>query len=109
MHPIIQEYCNLVKFLGGVLPSYVEVALHDYSNPDHSIVAIANGHVTGRTLGYPLGGNGLQMLRERAFERQEMYIRFRGYSEKHPNIISSTKFILDEDGNPLGVLCINYD
>ena len=49
-----EHYVKLVNFLGIVLgPSY-EIALHDLSMGDESIIAIANGNVTNRTIGSPL-------------------------------------------------------
>ena len=47
MDSIMQEYCELVGFLGKVLGQDYEVVLHDLSNMDNSVVAVANGHVSG--------------------------------------------------------------
>ena len=82
MHPIIQEYCRLVPFLAQVLGDHTEVLVHDLSNLDASVVAIANGHVSGRKVGSPMNENGLRLIRSRAHEREEMYIRYRGVSRK---------------------------
>lgn len=109
MHPIIQEYCRLVPFLAQVLGDHTEVLVHDLSNLDASVVAIANGHVSGRKVGSPMNENGLRLIRSRAHEREEMYIRYRGVSRKKPKLLCSTKFILDEEGRLIGMLCLNYD
>ena len=51
MEPIMKEYCELVGFLGKVLGQDYEIILHDLSNMDHSVIAVANGHVSGRKIG----------------------------------------------------------
>lgn len=44
---LLQQYVKLTEFLGQVLgPSY-EVALHDLTNKERSIIAIANNHISG--------------------------------------------------------------
>lgn len=53
MEPIMKEYCELVGFLGKVLGQDYEIILHDLSNMDHSVIAVANGHVSGRRIGSP--------------------------------------------------------
>ena len=54
MEPIMKEYCELVgNFHGKVLGQDYEIILHDLSNMDHSVIAVANGHVSGRRIGSP--------------------------------------------------------
>ena len=36
-----------VQMLGTVLGRTTEVVLHDLTRPEHSVIAIANGHVSG--------------------------------------------------------------
>ena len=44
LHPV-------VKMLGTIVGHHIEVVLHDLTQPAHSIVAIANGHVSNRRVG----------------------------------------------------------
>lgn len=46
----------IVDMLGGMLGDNVEIVLHDLTRPEGSIVAIANGHVSGRSVGHPILG-----------------------------------------------------
>src|SRR5688572_22137566 len=47
LHPI-------VRMLGTMVGNHIEVVLHDMAKPESSIVAIANGHVSGRRIGNPI-------------------------------------------------------
>ena len=47
-NPLLQQYMKLTEFLGLTLGPDYEVALHDLTNKDRSIIAIANNHISGR-------------------------------------------------------------
>ena len=78
MEPIMKEYCELVGFLGKVLGQDYEIILHDLSNMDHSVIAVANGHVSGRRIGSPMNENGLRLIRSGAWKDNPEMIRYRG-------------------------------
>ena len=42
---LLQQYVKLTEFLGFALGPDYEVALHDLTDKNRSIIAIANGHV----------------------------------------------------------------
>ena len=50
MTDLLYSYKTTVKFLGSVLGPDYEVVLQDLSNINHSVIAIENGHISGRTL-----------------------------------------------------------
>ena len=85
-----------------------EVVLHDLTRPyDNTIVAIWNGHVTGRTVGGSGTNTGLEILRGTA-EPKDTY----HYINTTPDgkiLRSSSKYFKDENGKVVGSLCINYD
>ena len=85
-----------------------EVVLHDLSKSyDHSIVAIWNGHVTGREVGGGGTDAGLAILRGTA-EPKDQYCYIN--KTKEGRILrSSSKYFLDENGKVVGSLCINFD
>lgn len=47
---ILQHYIKLTEFLGKALGPDYEVALHDLTRKDRSIIAIANNYISGREL-----------------------------------------------------------
>ena len=85
-----------------------EVVVHDLTLPyEQTIVAIYNGHVTGRRLGE--GGTlaGLEILRG-SRSPQDQY----GYLNETKDgrmLKTSSKYFKDETGQVVGSLCINYD
>ena len=60
----LNNYKPLVKFLAEVLGEKCEVVLHDLNNLENSIIAIENGHISGRKVGDPLTDLALKIVRE---------------------------------------------
>ena len=107
-NPILQQYVILTEFLGKVLgPSY-EVALHDLTDRNRSIIAIANSHISGRHVGAPLTNMALSILRDRSYEASDYTVSDYGLSINGKELRSNTMFI-KENGHLIGMLCINFD
>lgn len=105
----LQQYVTIVEFLGKTLGPDYEVVLQDL-NPEHqAIVAIVNGHISGRRVGGPLTDASLQMLSSRAYESSDFLCNYRGIAGNGRVLRSSTLFIKNEEGDPIGFLCINFD
>lgn len=105
---LMQHYIQLTKFLGQALGPDYEIALHDLTDKNRSIIAIANNHVSGREIGAPLSNVALKLLMDRAYEQQDSRMNFRGVSEKGKTLRSSTLFI-KQNGRLVGMLCVNFD
>ena len=108
MHIILEQYKTLVEFLGQALGSDYEVVLHDLSEGNNAIVAIVNGHISGRSMGAPLTALALRFLADKEYEQHDYKVGYRGVSRKNGHLRSSTMFI-KEDGKLVGMLCINFD
>lgn len=104
----IQRYMKLTEFLGSVLGPDYEVVLHDLGDADKSIIAIANGHVSGRTIGAPLTSVALQSIINHSYETQDYRLNYVGVAGSKL-LRSSTFFVKDEEGRLVGMLCINFD
>ena len=107
-NPLLQQYIKLTEFLGYALGPDYEVALHDLTDKDRSIVAIANNHVSGREVGAPLTNVALRILRDKSYENQDYILHYLGVSSSGKTLRSSTMFI-KKDGKLVGMLCINFD
>lgn len=105
---LMQHYMQLTRFLGQALGPDYEIALHDLTDKNRSIIAIANNHVSGREIGAPLSNVALKLLMEKAYEQQDSRINFRGVSENGKTLRSSTLFI-KQNGRLVGMLCVNFD
>ena len=99
---------RLIKGIAAEFGSNCEVVLHDLNeNLEHTIVAIENGHITGRKIGDVASDIVVQSLSS----MQELHDRY-SYQlrTKNGRILKSTSIcIRDEQGHVSGILGINYD
>ena len=72
MTDLLYSYTTTVKFLGSVLGPDYEVVLQDLSNINHSVIAIENGHISGRTIGSPLTSDLFKMLSTKVYEEEDL-------------------------------------
>ena len=107
-NPLLQHYVKLTEFLGQALGPDYEVALHDPTNKDRSIIAIANNHVSGREVGAPLTNMALSILRDKSYETSDYRLHYYGVSVNGKDLRSNTMFI-KQNGKLIGMLCINFD
>lgn len=84
-----------------------EVVLHDMTLPyNKTIVAIWNGHVTGRKVGDGGTNAGLEILKGTVSPKDQCYIN----TLDNGKILRSTsKYFYDKTGKVIGSLCINLD
>ena len=105
---LLRQYVKLTEFLGAALGPDYEVALHDLTDKDRSIIAIANGYISGREVGAPLTNMALGVLKDESYEWQDYRLHYSGVSVTGNLLRSSTMFI-KEGGKLIGMLCINFD
>lgn len=105
---LLRQYVKLTEFLGAALGPDYEVALHDLTDKNQSIIAIANGYISGREVGAPLTNMALSVLKDESYEWQDYRLHYSGLSAAGNALRSSTMFI-KEDGKLIGMLCINFD
>lgn len=85
-----------------------EFVVHDYSRDRSStIVAIANGQVTGRSQGEGSSQIGLKIMQGK--EEEGGKYNYLSQTSDGRFLRSSTIYLKGEDGNVLGSLCINFD
>ncbi|MBB6214867.1 putative transcriptional regulator YheO [Anaerosolibacter carboniphilus] len=107
IHPILKSIIPIVEGIAKTFGKNCEVVLHDFNNFQSSIIAIENGHVTGRSLGSPMTEVGLQAIRKG--NTNDSILNYTGKSTDGRALKSSTMFINDESGQVIGCLCINFD
>lgn len=107
INPILKSYIPVVEGIAKTFGKNCEVVLHDFSKMKSSIIAIENGHVTGRSIGSPMTEVGLKAVRKG--DIKDNIINYTGKSADGRVLKSSTMFIKDENDEVLGCLCINFD
>jgi predicted transcriptional regulator YheO len=102
-------YLPLMDFLAELLGPRTEVVLHDTSDLGRSIVALTNGHVSGRTVGGPATDLVLKVLQNHEHDDRDYLANYLAESRTGGTFRSSTFFIRDEAGDVVGMLCLNID
>ena len=106
-HPILQSLIPMVDGIAATFGKNCEVVLHDVKNPQSSIIAIANGHVSGRTVKGPMSEYGLKALKKS--ENSKHQINYLKKTSDGKILKASLLYIKDESQDIIGFLCINYD
>lgn len=108
----------LVDVLGDVIGRHVEVALHDLTRPEQSVVAIANGHISNRSVGSSILSGPKDDIAFQAAKRESLARGEAGHSVIHsyPTVTpagrrlkSSTVVFRDRRGEPFAAFCMNAD
>lgn len=88
-----------------------EVVLHNLDGADvdlgHTIMAIENGHVTGRAVGGPSTSLGLDVLQNR--QKDHDAFGYRGFTSDGRELRCSSVYFHNRAGDIIAALCINVD
>lgn len=108
----------IVTMMESILGPNVELALHDLTQPERSVLAIANGHVSGRQVGSSILSGPKE---DRAFavawnatldRSQRGHSVVTDYPTASPGgtpLKSATVVYRDTEGTPFAALCMNAD
>lgn len=99
----------LMGAIAAVVGPHCEVVLHDLSGGDldHSVAAIVNGQLSGRTVGGPSTNLGVEVLRDPSTDHDAH--GYRGRTADGRELISSSTYYRDHDGVVIAAFCINVD
>lgn len=111
MHSGLKRFVPLVKTIAQMFEKNCEVVLHDFSEPQKSIVAIENGQVTGRKIGDPITDLTLRIWHKGGYgkKKEDEILNYRTKTKDGKTLRSSSVFIRDNQKKIIGCLCINYD
>ena len=106
----IDFYSRLAKGIAAQFGPGCEIVVHDLSEKDleHTIVAIENGHISGRSIGDGPSHIVLESLQNRDKELKDK-LSYLTRSNDGKILKSSTIYIRDEKGEVIGILGINFD
>jgi predicted transcriptional regulator YheO len=115
---VLETLRYVVEELAAALSSNVEVVLHDLSKPGSSVAAIANGQITGRTVGSaiisgPFDDLGLKKLLSgdgrTPGETHTIVSGYRTHARSGHELDSTSLILRDGSGEAYAALCINVD
>jgi predicted transcriptional regulator YheO len=96
---------RLAEGIVAVVGPHCEVVVHDFSNLEHSAVVVA-GNVSGRKPGAPVPD--LDFISSKLDSDTPDQLNYRIKIESR-ELQSSTIWIRDADGKPVGAVCVNID
>ena len=104
-------YKRLAKALAMEFGDNCEVLVHDLTggDPEHTIVAIENGHVSHRQTGDGPSQVTLEAMQEKHPENLQDRSGYLLRTHDGRIVKSSTVYIRNEQGGVDGIFCVNYD
>lgn len=101
---------RVAKGIAGQFGRNCEVVIHDLRGEDteHSIIAIENGHVTGRSVGDGPSHIVLESLKGGP-DAPEDRVSYLTKTSDGRVLKSTTLYIRDDEGKVIGLMGINYD
>ncbi len=102
---ILQHYVQMASLIGEMFAPDLEAIVHDLRQPDSSIIAITNGHVTGRKVGDATSDLGRRRLRGEVPDR---IVNYQNESPSGEPLRSSTLAIRGQAGQLLGSISFNF-
>jgi len=107
---IIESYLPMVDFIANVYGKNCEVILHDLRKLENSIIAIKNNQVTGRNVNDTITDFALDIISQEKYKNENFICNYTGKTnDGGKDIRASTYFIRDEEGDLIGMLCINIE
>ena len=103
---ILTHYIKVGEIVAEMFSPYLEVIVHDLTNPTQSIIAIFNSHITGRKIGDGTSDIGYKKL------SNELPDKIVNYSNKSPSGVelkSSSLTIRNDDNKIIGSMGFNFD
>lgn len=108
MRNFIKQYIPMADMIVKTFGTDCEVVLHDLSDPQHSVVYIANDKITGRKIGDSFDQLVKQVMMSKALK--DGYVANYFFRAANGHIIRSSTLLLNNEKNKLeGALCINID
>lgn len=106
----MNELKQIARGIAATFGGNCEVVIHDVGakHPEHSIVAIENGHVTGRKVGDGASHVVMEQVRQADAQPSDRF----SYLTRTPDgkiLKSSTMFIRGKNNRVVAILGINYD
>lgn len=105
---ILDSYKNVIKALADFLGPNIEIVLHAITNDKSDIIAIENGHITGRKVGDSLTEAG-KVIIKKLENGLDYFGPYKSFSPKRKNLRSITIAIRNKNGKLIGLLCLNMD
>ncbi|GHV44494.1 hypothetical protein AGMMS49546_28550 [Spirochaetia bacterium] len=99
----------IVDGIAAFLGENCEVVLHSFESLEHSVIHIANSHITGRGVGSPITDLGMKILRESTATSKNITGCYYSKTTDGKTLRSITIMIRNPSDKPIGMICINLN
>lgn len=106
---IFDYYINVMNFISKTIGPDYEITLLDATSNPKKVIALVNGHISGRDVGAGLSPLAQKAISEKEYENADYIINRTSYAVSGKALRSSMFFIKDDKGELEGILCINFD
>jgi predicted transcriptional regulator YheO len=114
---VINALRPVVSMLAAMAGPHLEVVLHDVSKPENSVIAIANGHISGRSVGSsvlegPQNDRGFAAATRLKSKDGAVHSLVEDYvtvTSDGRELRSASAIFRDASGEPFATLCLNVD
>jgi predicted transcriptional regulator YheO len=108
---VLRTFRPVIRAIAAAGGPQCEVVLHNLDGADidlgHTIMAIENGHVTGREVGGPSTSLGLDVVQDRQGDHDAF--GYRGFTGDGSELRCSSVYFHNKSGDIIAALCINVD
>lgn len=105
----VAKFIPFIDFLATILGRRTEVVLQDFTQGlDHSLVYIKN-NLSGRDVGAPATDFVLEVFKSKIYQEKDFMVHYRTKTLAGKELYSSSFFIKDEEGQLVGMICVNSD
>jgi len=114
---VINALRPVVPMLASMAGPHLEVVLHDVGKPEQSVIAIANGHISGRSVGSsvlegPQNDKGFAAATKLKSKDGAVHSLVEDYvtvTADGRELRSASAIFRDASGEPFATLCLNAD
>lgn len=100
---------SVVDAIARMFGPHCEVLLHSLEDLSKSIIKIANGQVTGRSVGSPITDLALKVLKNASASDDDVVGSYYSKTRDGKVLKSVTTLIRNFSGRPIGFICINLN
>lgn len=103
-----EQFIALTNFLGTILGTNYEVVFHVIEEDGSYVKAIANGHISGRTVNSPLTAKAAKLIQDKIYLEKDFIYNYKAVANTKAELNGST-FFIKENNELVGIFCVNHD
>jgi len=109
INPLIEKFIPVAEMIAKTFGKHCEVIIHDFSNPQNSVIYTCNNTVTNRQVGESFTEYFIkEVLLSRKFH-DDCSANYMMKGNNGQIIKSSTALIRNSEGKVMGAMCVNID